>query len=214
MAGRRGAGRRARRDAAERGDIEQAVCEATERLLAAESLADLSVAEILTEAGVSRGSFYFYFPSKYAVLAALVTRVNDEVFAATQTWLHRAPDEPLERALRESMRAALAAWRLHAPVMRAMAESWHDDADLESAWRTLMGRFTVASAEQIDREREAGVAPAGADAHALGAMLTWMTERALYLAISDEEPEIGDEQLIETLTAVWLRAIYGTAPAT
>lgn len=214
MAGRRRAGRRAARGTDERGDIEQAVCEATERLLATRSLAELSVAEILRAAGVSRGSFYFYFPSKHAVLAALVTRVNDDVFAATQTWLHRAPDEPLDRALRAAMRAALDDWRLHAPVMRAVAESWHDDPDLEAAWRSLMGRFTNASAEQIDREREAGVAPPGIDAHALGAMLTWMTERALYLAISGEEPEIGDEQLVETLTHVWLRAVYAGAPGT
>ncbi len=48
------------------------------------------------------------------------------------------------------------------------------------------------------------------DARALGAMLTWMTERALYLMVSDGEPEFADDDaLVETLAGVWWRAIYG-----
>ena len=205
-------GRRGRRGAEPGGNIEQAVCDALEALLATRTLSDLSVAEILRAAGVSRGSFYFYFASKHAVLAALAERVNDEVFDATQTWLHRAEGEPPERALRDSMRGALALWREHAPVIRAMVESWRGDAELEAAWMRLIGRFSASAAEQIERERAAGLAPPGADAAALGAMLTWTTERSLYLAISDGEPAFADdERLLDTLTHVWWRAIYAAA---
>jgi hypothetical protein len=44
-------------------------------------------------------------------------------------------------------------------------------------------------------------------------MLTWMTERALYLVVSDGEPEFaGDDRLVETLAGVWWRVIYGAGP--
>ena len=208
-------GRRARRPAAASGDIEQAVCDAAERLLATRRLAELSVADILGEAGVSRASFYFYFASKHAVLAALAERVADEVYVATQTWLHRAEGEPSERALRSTMSSALELWRTHGPVLRAMVESWRNAPELGEAWRRLIDRFTDAACEQIERERAAGVAPAdGQDARTLAAMLTWMTERSLYLAISDAEPAFADDdRLIDALTFVWWHAIYAPAPA-
>ncbi len=209
-----GSARRARRGPAQPGDIERAVCDAAERLLAGERLADLSVAQILSEAQISRASFYFYFASKHAVLARLAERVVDEVYLATQTWLHRAEGEPPRVALDAAMRSALELWRTHAPVVRAMVETWHSVPEIGDVWARLIGRFTDAAAEQIERERAAGVAPsAGPPARTLAATLTWMTERSLYLAISSGEPEFSDDdELVGTLTDVWWRAIYAPAP--
>lgn len=208
-------GRRARRATTPPGDIEQAVCEAAERLLATRRLSELSVAEIIREAGVSRASFYFYFASKHAVLATLAERVVGEVYDATQTWLHRAPGEPPERALRQAMRSALDLWRTHGPVLRAMVESWRNAPEIGDVWQRLIGRFVDAAAEQIERERAAGVASADVpEARALATMLVWMTERSLYLAISEAAPVFDDDDLlVETLTDVWWRAVYAPAPA-
>ena len=208
-------GRRARRGPAPPGDIEQAVCEAAERLLASERLADLSVAQILREAHVSRASFYFYFASKSAVLARLAERVIGEVYAATQTWLHRAEGEAPRAALEGAMRSALALWRRHDAVLRAIVETWHTSPEIGDVWERLIGRFTQAAAEQIERERAAAVAPAeGPAAHTLAAALVWMTERSLYVAISSGEPDFADDDaLVGTLTDVWWRAIYAPPPA-
>jgi AcrR family transcriptional regulator len=208
--------RRARRSGpAPPGDIERAICDAAERLLAAERLADLSVAQILSAAHVSRASFYFYFPSKQAVLARLAEGVVDEVYAATQTWLHRADGQPPHAALEAAMRSALGLWRRHDAVMRAIVETWHTSAEIGDVWERLIGRFTDAAAEQIERERTAGVAPAGGQrAHTLAATLVWMTERSLYVAISSGEPDFADDDaLVATLADVWWRAIYALAPA-
>lgn len=203
---------RSRRPAAG-GDIEQAACDAAERLLAGRRFADISVADIIGEAGVSRASFYFYFGSKYELLTAVSGRVVDEVYDATRTWLQRADGEPPEAALRTSMQGALAGWRRHGPVLRAVVEAAPNSPEIDAAWQRLIGRFTDGAAAQIERERAAGVAPAGIDARTLAAMLTWMTERALYLVISDAEPQFTDDaRLVETLTGVWWRAIYGAGP--
>jgi len=54
----------------------------------------LSVADVLTEAGVSRASFYFYFASKYALLERLAERVTGSVFGTTRAWFHADDGHP------------------------------------------------------------------------------------------------------------------------
>jgi len=98
-------------------------------------------------------------------------------------------------------------------VLRAIVESSVSSPEIDAQWKRLIERFTAAAAEQIERERVAGVAPAGMDARALAALLTWMTERALYLMVSGGAPDFTDEDaLVESLAGVWWRAIYGAGP--
>lgn len=59
---------------------EQAIFDATERLLARTTIHQLTVADILGEASVSRTTFYAYFASKTGVVTALLGRVADEAF--------------------------------------------------------------------------------------------------------------------------------------
>ena len=56
-----------------RGDTRGQIFEATESLLADVPLHDLSVAQIIERAGVSRATFYFYCSSKFAVVEGLLT---------------------------------------------------------------------------------------------------------------------------------------------
>src|SRR5438270_11647135 len=78
-----------RRSAPDRagGELREAILAATAGLLAAKSFGDLAVGDILTAAGVSRGSFYFYFDSKHDVLAELVRRAVAAGHAAAEPWL-------------------------------------------------------------------------------------------------------------------------------
>ena len=66
---------------------ETAIFDATEKLLAEYSLRDLSVAQIIAEAGLSRATFYFYFGSKFSVAASLLGRITDETFELVQPYV-------------------------------------------------------------------------------------------------------------------------------
>jgi len=56
-----------------RGDKQrQAIVQAVRELLQEKPFAELSVSTISLRAGVARSGFYFYFDSKYAVLAQLM----------------------------------------------------------------------------------------------------------------------------------------------
>src|SRR5581483_4676552 len=75
-------------------DLRETILAATARLLADHSFASLAVSDILDAAGVSRGSFYFYFDSKHAVLGELVRRTVAEGHTAAAPWL-AAPADPV-----------------------------------------------------------------------------------------------------------------------
>src|SRR2546425_11855984 len=87
-------------------DTELAIFTATEELLEQVPLQDLSVAQIIAKAGVSRATFYFYFSSKYAVVAGLLAGVMDEIYAVMQPFIQRESDSIAEEPLRESLQAA------------------------------------------------------------------------------------------------------------
>lgn len=189
------------------GGVNSAVLSAAERLLADASLEDLTVGQLAREAGVSRASFYFYFESKQAVLAALLEAVVGEVSEAAAPWLERAGMPP-EEALRRAVAGSVEVWRRHGAVLRAAVESSRSSPEIGALWRTQIGAFIDAAAAQIERDREAGVAPDDdLDPHALAAALIWMNERTFYVMTLEGDPS-GDAQLVETVAAIWLRAVY------
>jgi len=192
------------------GEARAALLDAAERLLGDRRIADLTVADVLARADVSRASFYFYFGSKYDLVIALAQQIMDEVEQASEPWLNRGELAP-EEALRAASRGALEVWRAHGAVLRAVAESWHASPELGDVWGAFVERFVTRARAQIERERAAGVAQAGGpDAATLAASLIWMNERVFYLWASNAQPELGDpDTVVDTLTAIWLGAVYG-----
>ncbi len=183
---------------------------ATERLLSGVPLHDLSVADIIGEAGISRATFYFYFSSKYAVVSGLLARVMGEIFEVVQPFVQRSPEVEPQAALRTSLEAAIALWVSHRPALRAIHESWNATDELRSLWTSVVEQFTIAVGAELDREREAGLAPAGADSYALAATLLWGTERCLYVAGLGVDPRLSSEaETLEPLMAMWCGAMYG-----
>lgn len=70
-------GRPMRRRGVERHNL---ILDSTERLLAATTDEDISLAQIAEDAGVSLASVYYFFPNRNAVYVALARRFNEEIY--------------------------------------------------------------------------------------------------------------------------------------
>jgi TetR/AcrR family transcriptional regulator, ethionamide resistance regulator len=198
-----------RRRAPTKGDLkERAILQTAERLLAQKSLAEIGVDELARGAGISRPAFYFYFESKNAVLRALVEGIADEAYAASE-WLSRT-DQPPRDVIKAGIEAGARLWQEHGPVLRAAADTWGLIPELQEFWQIVVTRFVEASAAQIERERKSGIAPPSPpSAEALATVLIRMNERCYYTnSLGAELAEDGE--LVETLTTVWLRAVYAS----
>jgi AcrR family transcriptional regulator len=193
-------------------EAEQQILLATERLLETTALTDLSVAQILTEANVSRGTFYFYFSSKYGPVVALLATMVDQIFATVPPFTGVPMDEEGPATLNKALAGAAGVFRDHRAILRATVEHWHSVPELQVLWLEIMEKFAAAFAELIDRQRAAAVAPAGPPSSGLATALTWSSERMLYMAGLGLLPDLPDEdQALPVIQAIWHTAIYRSA---
>jgi AcrR family transcriptional regulator len=99
-----------------------ALLEATARILVREGFDKASTNRIAEVAGVSVGSLYQYFPSKEALVAALIDRHGQEVKRAVQAELAEAVNFPLQQAVRKLVAVAVKAHRIDPKLHRVLSE--------------------------------------------------------------------------------------------
>jgi TetR/AcrR family transcriptional regulator, ethionamide resistance regulator len=188
--------------------LREQILVATASLLANQQFGDLTVDDILTAAGVSRGSFYFYFDSKHDALAELVKRAVAQGHDAASPWLANPADKVT--ALRTGTTAGAQRWMANAPILRAIVENWRTDPRLTALWLEQMQTFTDAAVAQIKVDPVAVKRLVGVDVIALASSLTWLSERVYYLAAIDIPPFDNQDTVVDTLVHIWASALYGT----
>ena len=203
---RRQPGRRAAPPAGVSADRREAILAATAQLLTDRSFSDLAVSDVLMAAGVSRGTFYFYFDSKQAVLAELVRRAVAQGHAAAAPWLAN-PEDPAA-ALRAGTAAGARLWQSSSSVLRAIVENWHTDPRLTALWLEQMQTFTDATIAQITADPRARHSLSDQDIEAVASALTWLGERLYYLAATGTPPFDNQDTLVDTLVYIWTCALY------
>jgi TetR/AcrR family transcriptional regulator, ethionamide resistance regulator len=197
-------GRRAGRATGD--ERERAILETAERLLADRPIHEISVDDLARGAGISRPTFYFYFSSKDAVLLALLDRVVAEARASRGDALERHGD-PRDR-LYQAIAGIYETFRSHRAVMLA-ADASSASPEVREVWAAVMESFVDETAAAIEAERAAGTVPDGVPARDLAISLNLMNERVLLATFAGHEPAIAEADVVDTLVAVWLGAIYG-----
>ena len=199
-------GRRAPRATGD--DRERAILETAERLLGERPLSEISVDDLARGAGISRPSFYFYFPSKEAVLLTLLDRMVEEARTEQGDVLERLADDPAAR-LREGLAAFHKVFGAHRAVTLASAHARITSAEVRDLWAGVMETWVQEATDAIEAERARGAAPPGLPARDLATVLIQMNERVLYASFADETPSVAEEKVIDVLLGVWVKAIYG-----
>ncbi len=183
-----------------------AILESLDHHLQESSFESINIADISRRAGVSRSAFYFYFENKAAAVAALMERVYDEAFIATDVLTNAA--EPPARRIRAASEAMFETWERHRYLFSAMLEARASSGAVRDMWDSDRESFVPRVAAMIEAERAAGRAPDGPDPEVLATLLLEFNDRML------ERLTLGGaltrEQLIEGSVTIWLRTIYGT----
>lgn len=194
-----------------RGDRQrQAIVQAVRELLEEKPFAELSVSTISDRAGVARSGFYFYFDSKYAVLAHILGEAIHELEVLTHYFAPRGADESPAAFAQRMVGSAAVVYAHNDPVMAACNVARHSDAEI----RELLDAQTDALIEQIvgfvDDEIAAGTAhPISDDVPALVRTLTAATAFMLSGDSVFAGPGCEQGRGVRALEVLWHNALWG-----
>ncbi|HWM71993.1 MAG TPA: TetR/AcrR family transcriptional regulator [Steroidobacteraceae bacterium] len=120
-----------------------ALIEATARILVREGFDRASTNRIAEVAGVSVGSLYQYFPGKEALVAAVIERHHQELMRLVRGALAEVASQPIARAVRRLVAAAIEAHRIDPKLHRVLAEQIPRTGRLENVERFNRENFVL-----------------------------------------------------------------------
>jgi TetR/AcrR family transcriptional regulator, ethionamide resistance regulator len=204
-----GRGRRIARASGE--ERERAILETAERLLEERPLSEISVDDLARGAGISRPSFYFYFPSKDAVVLTIVDRLVAAAAGSREEALKMLAEGEPRAGLRQGLEDLYRAFRARRAVTLAAAELRMTNPEAREVWSQVMEGWVTDVTALIEAERARGAAPDGQPARDLAIALVQMNERVQYASFAGESPSLAEDRVLDVLVDVWLAAIYGAA---
>jgi AcrR family transcriptional regulator len=193
-----------------RGDRQRdAIVGAVRELLQTKSFADLSVSMISERAGVARSGFYFYFDSKYAVLAVIVADAMAELDKLTHDFAPREPGETPPEFAKRMVGSAAAVFASNDPFMQACMLAQNSDAQI----REIMNDFEDTVIDKIVGlvRQDSGARPITDDLPALVRMLTSMTAMTLSHDTGFVGRNTDPSRAVDVVERLWLNALWGGA---
>jgi AcrR family transcriptional regulator len=191
-----------------RGDRQrEAIVTAVRELLQERSFADLSVSTISERAGVARSGFYFYFDSKYAVLAVILADAGDLLDNLTHHFAPREPGETPEAFAKRMVGSAAAVYANDDPVLKACAVARNTDAQI----REMMDDFYDGIIDKLIAllEQDSDARPISDDVPALVRTLAAVTS----FTLTHDSAFVGRGQdparAVDVVERLWLSAFWG-----
>lgn len=191
-----------------RGDRQrEAIVNAVRDLLQERSFADLSVSTISERAGVARSGFYFYFDSKYAVLAVILAEAGDLLDNLTHHFAPREPGETPAAFAKRMVGSAAAVYANDDPVLKACAVARNTDAQI----REMMDDFYDGIIDKLITllEQDAEARPISDDVPALVRTLAAVTS----FTLTQDSAFVGRGEdaarAIDIVERLWLSAFWG-----
>lgn len=188
-----------RRPALRSDERREAILDALDRWLKESSLDAINVAEITSQAGVTRSAFYFYFENKAAAVAALMERMVNETFAVNEEFTG-GEGAPRER-VHAMLTGLLDTCDRYRHVFSAMLEARGSSMTVRQIWDDARDAFVPSVAELIRAERDTP------EPEVLAAVLLEFNDRLLERFILGGR--LTRTQLLDGAAAVWLSTIYG-----
>ena len=203
---RRSQSTRARR----RDDVRDRLLAVVERQLGSgESYTELSVERLVSEAGISRSTFYVYFEDKGDLLRAWFTEVEAELDSAARDWWGLDSSSRRED-LHSALDRVVKAYRPHTTLMAAMYDAAAYDAGVRALVETMMGANIAGLRKHIRVGQRDGFIDPDLPAQQTAQWLTWMAERGLHqLVRTAGDAEL--ERLIDAYTAIVWNTLYAPA---
>jgi TetR/AcrR family transcriptional regulator, ethionamide resistance regulator len=187
-----------------------ALGDAVIRILASgDSFREVSVADLVHEAGISRATFYRHFADKGDVLRALARGSLSQIIDAAERW-YRLPPSAGRAELREALHHLIDAYRSNAPLIAAVQETAPFDAAVRGEYEAMISRLEQGVADHIAEAQRAQRISANLDGPTTAQWLLRMLERGAYQLIPGAT-DVTVDTLEEALTTIVWNSLYREA---
>ena len=179
----------------------EAILAATKKVLVKDGYEAASTNRVAEVAGVSIGSLYQYFPSKAALVSALIERHLARMFEVLEITAQRGGTASVEEAARTVIRAVFAAHRVNPRLHRVLLEQMPrlgkgDDVDaFERRTQAIIEAFLLAHTSEL-RSKNVKLAARVAVLAVRGVTL-WTVMRS--------PEELDNDELVEEITDMVIR---------
>jgi AcrR family transcriptional regulator len=184
-----------------------ALLAATARILVKVGYDHASTNKIAEAAGVSIGSLYQYFPSKEALVAAVIEKHMGEMMDVVRASLVRVAGMPVREAARELVRIMLEAHRIEPKLHRVLVEqiprvgSMERVEQVEEEATRLVRAYLEAHRDEID-----------VDDLDMAAFLAVSSVEALtHVAVLRRPELLSDPRFVDEVAALVVRYLEGDA---
>jgi TetR/AcrR family transcriptional regulator, ethionamide resistance regulator len=186
---------------------ETEILDAAEDFLKEFPFRDMTIDNVMARTGLSRPSFYEYFRDRSHLIVKLVQRLNERDRTLSARWFNE--QDPVE-SLRNTTRELVNAYVSHGPLLRALSDASHADAEVEARYRENFAHTIEETGRRISEFVSWGaMSLEGLDPNEIATALLWMNERYLVERLG-RQPQADPKVVIDTLVAIWLRVLHGT----
>ncbi|MDT5134336.1 MAG: TetR/AcrR family transcriptional regulator, ethionamide resistance regulator [Mycobacterium sp.] len=168
--------------------------------------ADVSVASVVAEAGISRSTFYAYFVDKSNLLRTWYAEFTQVILDAAQTWWSldgTATKDDVRAALEQIMDA----YRAHPELMAATHEAIGTDHGVREAVDEAMRRSIDGLRAHIETGPADGFVDPSLPAAETAYWLQWMAERGLHRMVRAESGS-SQERLADAYAGIVWHTLY------
>jgi len=179
---------------------------AEQQLRSGATYADINVADVVAEAGISRSTFYAYFVDKTTLLRTWYAEFTEVILDAAQGWWSLDAT-----ATKDEVRAALErimdVYRAHPELMAATHEAIGTDYGVREAVDDAMRRYIDGLRVHIESGQAAGYVDPSLPAAETAYWLQWMAERGLH-RMARRKAGSEQQRLAEAYTAIVWNTLY------
>lgn len=177
------------------------IAEAAERLLATRRFRDLTIDDVMREAGLARTVFYRHFDGLPHVMLGLLDDLLAGVVAEAQV------GDPTDRTiLRRQLELVVRTYREHGALLRALDDAAHHHPEVERAVRDWVDDTVDISAMMISAGVARGHTPP-MPVREVARALTHMNGHYL-LDLVAHDPAFDEDAAVAALWTVWTRTTW------
>ena len=186
-----------------------ALLSATARILVKEGYDHASTNKIALAAGVSIGSLYQYFPSKEALVAAVIERHINAMMEVVRSALVRVADARLEDATRALVRVMIEAHRIEPKLHRVLVEQIPRVGSMEHVERVDEEATQLVRLYLEAHREEVGVA----DLDLAAFIAVTCVESMTHVAVLRRPELLDDPRFVDEVAGMVARYLRGESPA-